>query len=243
MGASDWAISTEAGGGAEGLIHEAYQHANITPSLNKPVGDIWARHIYNDAGSELGRAAFLYNRSGVIINVTDDISVRAAMCIAPAASSTYGESSIGIGCRLSSSLISGTTNSPYAVLQNGYHLAVVADDASGTAITIQLSRVESGTPTQLWQDTRSGVNGTYQWFHLRLDMLVQPNGDLDFHIFENDLSTNAVDSPVWGTAIGTAQDLTQNAYDGAAGAGFFGQMVPDSGTYDEFIDWVEVYKS
>lgn len=244
MGASDWAITTAAGGGADTLSHSAYQHSNITTALNKPSGDIWARRINNPSGAAAGRAAFLYNRGGVTINETDDISIRAAFCIAPATNSVAGESVIGMGCRLSSSLITGGSGVSDGFMQNGYHLVVIGDDAAGTAITLKLVRMESSTPTTLWSDTRSGVNGTFQWFHLRLDMLVQPNGDLDFLIFENDLGVNQVDSPVWGTAITTYQELADDAYTGSSGVGWGAQAVYDSGDeYAVFADWIEIHKS
>jgi len=40
------------------------------------------------------------------------------------------------------------------------------------------------------------------WFHVRLDVLVNPNGDVVLSVKQNDLTSNAVTSPVWAAVSG-----------------------------------------
>ena len=42
------------------------------------------------------------------------------------------------------------------------------------------------------------------WHHLRLDMIVNPNGDVVLKVFSSDLSANAVTAPVWAAIPGMA---------------------------------------
>jgi hypothetical protein len=40
------------------------------------------------------------------------------------------------------------------------------------------------------------------WVHLRLDMIVNPNGDVVLKVFQNNLAANPVTAPVWTTVSG-----------------------------------------
>jgi hypothetical protein len=53
------------------------------------------------------------------------------------------------------------------------------------------------------------------WHHLRLDMIVNPNGDVVLKCFQNDLSSNPVTAPVW-TAIPGIADYVDDALGAAS---------------------------
>lgn len=235
MAESDWNITLDGGGGADVLEQAAFQNSLVSPELPRPVSDVWCRRIHNDSGSARGHCAFLYSRVGEVPVVSEDVSISMAIALSPR--STGGEHSFGVGCRLSSSVVAGTANAPDYFCQNGYHLMLVAGTAN---YTIKLVRVVSGVPTTLWSDTRTGVVDTYKWLHIRLDMMIQPNDDLLFQVFENDLTTNDVDSPVWVQTT-SVTDLAATAYDGAAGLGFGGQCKAGS-DYDAYVDWAVLQK-
>ena len=65
----------------------------------------------------------------------------------------------------------------------------------------------SGTPDPtvnqiLRRSTDAKAVGT--WYHLRLDMVVNASGDVILKVFENDLDTNPVGTPVWAAVAGMA---------------------------------------
>lgn len=243
MAADDWAINLAAGGGADSLSHATYQNALVVPELPRPAGDDWCRRIHNDGGASRGHAVFLYNRAGNIPAIGDDVSISMAMCLAPRA--IAGEHSVGIGVRLSNTIVSGPGNNPYIFAQDGYHLTVTP---GAPDYTIKLVKAIGGVVVQtLWSTTRSGVLDTYKWFHLRLDMLVQINDDLKFLVYENNLSVNNVDQmeptgPIsWGTAIADVEVPSASAYAGAGNVGFGCQCVAGS-NYDHYLDRVVIQK-
>lgn len=55
-------------------------------------------------------------------------------------------------------------------------------------------------PNILMRSSDTYENDT--WLHLRLDMIVQGTGDVLLQCFQNDLTSNDVDSPVWNTVPG-----------------------------------------
>ena len=65
------------------------------------------------------------------------------------------------------------------------------------------------------------------WHHLRLDMIVNPNGDVVLNVFESDLSTYAVTSPTWAAITGMASFI-----DDALGVN--SETVPITGGYVGF---------
>jgi len=69
------------------------------------------------------------------------------------------------------------------------------------------------------------------WVHLRLDVIVNPSGDVILKVFQNDLDTNPVTAPVWAAVAGMS-DFNDDvlgvnsgtpglATGGRAGVGFF----------------------
>lgn len=100
----------------------------------------------------------------------------------------------------------------------------------------------SGSPSSL---LRAGSVSTLpgQWHHLRLDAIVNPNGDVILRCFQNDLTANTVTSPVW-TAIPGITDFTDDALGvlsgspplsgGFAGLGMWSQATSRLGLFDHF---------
>lgn len=85
------------------------------------------------------------------------------------------------------------------------------------------------------------------WHQLRLDMIVNPNGDVVLKMFENDLDANPATSPVW-TAIPGMSDFIDDALSvnsgtapligGRAGYGFETSDIQRRG----FFDQLEVHR-
>lgn len=96
------------------------------------------------------------------------------------------------------------------VTDSGYLLGV--SDADPAHIILKKGSITSGlaeaTPPSggvLAVGTVAKSAGT--WYHLRMDMVVNDNGDVVLNVFENDLDTNAVTAPVWDPIPGM-DDLT-----------------------------------
>lgn len=62
--------------------------------------------------------------------------------------------------------------------------------------------------------TNVGDNASY-WQHLRLDVLSNPHGEVVIEVYENDLSTNAVTSPVWTQVSSTFIDDVLGSFSGS----------------------------
>lgn len=65
-----------------------------------------------------------------------------------------------------------------------------------------------GTNGILAKSSASFANDT--WLHVRLDMIVNTNGDVILQAFQNNLAANAVTAPVW-TPIGGASEVVDDA--------------------------------
>ena len=99
----------------------------------------------------------------------------------------------------------------------------------------------------LRRSTAQFIPGT--WVHLRLDMIVNPNGDTVLKIFRNNLSAHAVTAPTWEAVPGMADfiddalginvnDGTSPYAGGFAGFGFETHDVSRRG----FLDQVELFR-
>lgn len=83
-------------------------------------------------------------------------------------------------------------------------------DADPHWITLVKAPMLTGTPGL--QPPQGGVlavgNETFlnnTWLHIRLDMIVNTNGDVILQMFRNDLTVNLVTAPVWFALPGAAQ--------------------------------------
>lgn len=136
---------------------------------------------------------------------------------------------------------SGTTNfapflaigvqgsSPPSVNNNAYILGI--SDAAPAHIVLRKGTIiggvidaNPGTSGVLRRSTATIADGT--WLHLRLDMVVNTNGDVILKVFENNLGSNPVTAPVW-IAVAGMTDFTDDALGINSGtvpftSGFFG---------------------
>lgn len=81
------------------------------------------------------------------------------------------------------------------------------DDDDPHSIVLVKGQIQGGVPSVspgtlgvLAKGTESFQNGT--WLHLRLDAIVNPNGDVILNCFRNDLTANPVTAPVWSPVAG-----------------------------------------
>jgi len=95
-----------------------------------------------------------------------------------------------------------------SVNASGYLLGLDDDDPhrimlrKGTILT-GLPAVSLGTQGVLKFGSETFLNDT--WLHLRLDMIVNTNGDVILQAFRNDLTAHAVTSPTWVPVPGCEQ--------------------------------------
>lgn len=86
------------------------------------------------------------------------------------------------------------------------------------------------------------------WHHLRLDVLVEPNGDVLLQVFANDLTVNAVTAPSWAAISGMTQyldDRLQINTDSApllGGYCGFGFAVQEAINRRAAVDAIEAYR-
>lgn len=96
-----------------------------------------------------------------------------------------------------------------SVNDTGYLLGL--QDADPPHISLHKGTVAAGCPAGTPDPTVNGILrrstnavAVDQWVHLRLDMVVNGSGDVVLKVFQNDLTENAVDSPVWAQVTGMA---------------------------------------
>lgn len=114
------------------------------------------------------------------------------------------------------------------------------------ALSAGLPDVAPGTQGVLRRSTATSTPAT--WLHLRLDMVVNQNGDVLLQVFQNDLAAHPLGSaPSWQAVPGMSELVddalginsgSQPFTSGRAGFGFFTKDVTRRG----FFDHVEVYR-
>lgn len=138
-----------------------------------------------------------------------------------------------------------------SVNDNGYLLGLGDGDPhhlvlrKGT-LSGGLPDIVPGTLGVLRRSTATFLPGT--WLHLRLDMVVNQNGDVILQVFQNDLVAHPLGSaPTWAAIPGMAEFIddalginsgSQPFTSGRAGFGFFTKDVTRRG----FLDHVEAYR-
>lgn len=93
---------------------------------------------------------------------------------------------------------------------NGSAYLLGLDDDDPHSITLVKAAIVGGVPSAapptlgvLARGTETFLNDT--WLHLRLDMIVNVNGDVILQAFRNDLTANPVTAPVWTAVPGLVQ--------------------------------------
>jgi hypothetical protein len=138
-----------------------------------------------------------------------------------------------------------------SVNDNGYLLGLGDGDPhhlvlrKGT-LSGGLPDIVPGTLGVLRRSTATFLPGT--WLHLRLDMVVNQNGDVLLQVFQNDLVAHPLGAaPTWAAVPGMAEFIddalginsgSQPYTSGRAGFGFFTKDVTRRG----FLDHVEAYR-
>ncbi len=122
---------------------------------------------------------------------------------------------------------------PPSVLNNAYLLGLSNDDPS--RIVLRKGKISEGIPSGavgtsgiLRKSDESVAPGT--WAHLRLDWVVNGNGDVNLKMFKNNLGANAVTAPVWA-AIAGMTDYLDDALGAASGS------VPYTSGFFAFCVW------
>ncbi len=133
---------------------------------------------------------------------------------------------------------------------NAYMIGLSNEDPHN--ISIVKAQMSNGIPSGavgtsgiLAKSTATFANDL--WLHVRLDMIVNLNGDVILQAFENDLNVNPVTAPVW-TAIAGATEVIDDALQvvsgtapftsGRAGFGFQSSDVTRRG----YMDHMEVLR-
>lgn len=136
---------------------------------------------------------------------------------------------------------------------NGYRLGLSAASAyqfvleKGTPganlLASNANALRSSTATY----TGVGDAAAY-WYHLRLDVLVNPHGDVVLTVKKNDVQTNGVVAPVWQDIAGMAS-YTDDSFGGLTGSApytgpfyaIFGMYTQGSGSIALF-DHIEIWR-
>lgn len=137
-----------------------------------------------------------------------------------------------------------------SVNDNAYLLGL--EDNDPYRIVLRKASIQSGIPVadsgnSLRQSSASFLRADDVWHHLRLDMVVNDNGDVVLKCFANDLDAHLVTAPTWAAIAGMADFIddalgiasgSQPYIDGRIG---FGCRVEDS-QRRSFIDQIECLK-
>jgi hypothetical protein len=108
-------------------------------------------------------------------------------------------SATGFATSLFMCLQGGSTPS---INDTGYLLGLADNDPSEIVLA-KVAPVVGLDPTATTALRVSSATYTWDtWLHLRLDVIVNPNGDVVLKCFKNDLDNNLVTSPVWESIAG-----------------------------------------
>ncbi len=225
MGLGDWNILT----GGDALAHDSFQHANVPDQQLSH--DSWCRRIQHTAGSGYGRMLWMYDR--VSYSLSQDLSARVAFSTP---SQDSGAISAGVGVRCNTNILTTAGNAPTRFAEDGYWF--VRYDTIGE-YTLELTRVVDGDTEVLLSATRPSTAGVYQWWQLRMDILMQANGDATIHLWENDPLKVPINSAAW-TRVGG--DINETAFFVPAFSGVCWGVQTSPGN-DVYVDWAEVWHS
>lgn len=197
MAEADWtAIS--------GGLSTSVLRRGVTSGLTPPSGGGSRVYGFNSATSGVVGAAGLIYDGAANFN--------------PTPANTLGSVS-GALVRLTSSGTDGFAPFLFLALQaddptaSAYLLGLQEDDPA--SIVLVKGALEDGLPSGIVGESgilRKSVDAydPDEWVHLRLDATVQGSGDVLIQVFENDLDTNDVTTPVW-SAIDGMSDFVDDA--------------------------------
>lgn len=230
MGQADWGILTD------GLDDSSVLNG-VTSGQTPPNGGGNFVYGFNSIVSTAG-ALGLYAAQAGFAPMSKGMSIRGAI--------KRGAS--GSPLNFSPFLFAGLQGN--SVNSLGYLLGLSDEDPH--RITLVKGSVVAGVPGNppptngvLIQGTETFLNNT--WLHIRLDMIVNTNGDVILQMFRNDLTVNPVNAPVWIALAGAAQfvDDALGVNTGTdpftSGYGGFGFSTKDI-TRRAYFDQLEVQK-
>jgi len=159
-----------------------------------------------------GGGSFVYGWN----SLTDAAGCTGKYCILPDFDPTAAGGSIRAAIKRLSSvgntgfsplLFFGAQGGPPSVNDEAYILGL--ENADPFRIVLRKGSIVSGIPptdeegsTYLRRSSGQFTIAEDNWFHLRLDVLVQPNGDVLLKVFRNDLDVNPVTAPNWEAITG-----------------------------------------
>lgn len=112
-----------------------------------------------------------------------------------------------------------------SVLDEGYIIGL--ENTAPHRVVVRKGRIVDGVPAATSENSlmRSlKTKALDEWWHLRLDMVVNPSGDVVLSVFENDLDTYACTSPTWvelemeGNTGGADNEFIDDALGAASGS-------------------------
>lgn len=164
----------------------------VTAGTTPPSGGGTYVYGFNSVAAVTGTVG-LYTNQANFIPTAKGGSIRAAVRRGTSASPTGFSPFLYVG-------LQGTS-----ISDNGYMLGL--SDAAPANLVLRKGALsegivdgETGDEGILAKSTDTFDEGT--WYHLRLDMIVNPSGDVILRVYQNDLTANAVSAPVWAAVDG-----------------------------------------
>lgn len=164
----------------------------VTAGTTPPSGGGTFVYGFNSASATAGTVG-LYTNQANFIPTAKGGSIRAAIRRGTSASPTGFSPFLFIGLQGAS------------VSDNAYMLGL--SDAAPSTLVLRKGALsegivdgEVGDSGILAQSTDTFDEGT--WYHFRLDMIVNPSGDVILRVYQNILADNAVTAPVWAALDG-----------------------------------------
>lgn len=164
----------------------------VTAGATKPNGGGTYVYGFNSVAAVTGTVG-LYTNQANFIPTAKGGSIRAAIRRGPSASPTGFSPFLFIGAQ-------GTS-----VSDNAYMLGL--SDAAPSALVLRKGAISEGIVDGDLGDEgilakSTGAFDEGDWLHFRLDMIVNPSGDVVLRVYQNDLTANTVAAPVWAAVDG-----------------------------------------
>lgn len=229
MTASDWTY-------LQNGLDIATVDRGVTAGVPRPPGGGEFVFAYHSLVVARGAVALFVNQSG-FAPADKGCSIRGALQRGPGGGPLGFSPFLFVGCQ-------GTS-----VNDTAYLLGLSDDDPHN--LVLRKGAVVAGVPRADAPGTLLASNASYAqgtWLHVRLDMIVNPNGDVVLAVFENDLVAHPLGSPsVWQPVPGMdvliddhlgIQTGSQPLTSGRAGFGF---AVSDT-TRRGYFDHIELLR-
>lgn len=227
MGESNWSFSS-------GGVDINTVDRGVTSGVTPPPGGGSFVYAFNSLVTGAGAVGKYANQTGFDPCASGG-SIRGAIQRGPGGGSTGFSPFLFLQCQGNS------------VNDSAYKLGL--SDEEPHRIVLRKSSLASGCPAVaqtaglLAQSTETFLQGT--WLHLRLDAIVNLNGDVILNCYYSDLDTHDVDSPVWEDIPGISQfiddhlGINSGSQPFTSGRVGFGFQVTEI-TRRSFFDYLEI---